>query len=85
MSGLKVYSKIGYCFPKNRMILGSCQRAKKLVGHEGDGDTNCSWRTWNSLYGLEKKKVLEIRGSSETIKTPALLRLTRILRKVLKT
>ena len=21
---------------------------KKIVEHEGDGDTNCSWCTWNS-------------------------------------
>ena len=27
----------------------SCQRDKKIVGHENDGDTNHSWSTWNSL------------------------------------
>ena len=47
--------------------------------HEGGGDTNCSWCTWNdpqrSLKGLED---LEIRGQEETIKTAALLRSTRI-------
>ena len=28
---------------ENEKILGSCQRAKKDVEHEGDGDTNYSW------------------------------------------
>ena len=27
---------------KDRQILGSCQRAENVVGHEGNSDTNCS-------------------------------------------
>ena len=26
---------------------GSCQRTKKAMEHEGDGDTNSNWYTWN--------------------------------------
>ena len=34
---------------KDRQIPGSCQRIEKIEEHEGDGDTNCSWYTWNGL------------------------------------
>ena len=32
---------------KDRQTLGSCQRVEKAVDHECDGDTNCTWYTWN--------------------------------------
>ena len=36
--------------------------AEKVVEHEGDSDTNCSWCTWNSLLRLIKETgELEIR------------------------
>ena len=45
--------------------------------HEGDGDANCSWGTWNCLPGL-----VEGTGRNETT---ALLRSARIQRRVLET
>ena len=57
---------------------------KKTVEHEGDGDANCNWYTW--IKGLVKRlEDLEIRGQVETIQTTALLRSSRILRRVLET
>ena len=32
--------------------LGFCQRTKKIEEHEGDGDANCSWCTWNGPQEL---------------------------------
>ena len=40
---------------KDRQILWSCQRAEKVRVHEGDGNTNCSWCTWNGHERLGKK------------------------------
>ena len=37
----------------NRQILEPCQRTRKAV--EYDGDTNSSWRTWNSSQRLWKE------------------------------
>ena len=37
-----------------KKILGSCQRTKKAVAHEGDGDINCSRCAWNGLQRLGK-------------------------------
>ena len=34
---------------KDRKIPESCQRTEEVVEHEGDGDNNCSWCTWNGL------------------------------------
>ena len=52
---------------------------KKIVEHEGDGDTNCSWCAWNGLQKIEKRlEELDIRERIETILTRALLRSTRI-------
>ena len=31
------------------------KRSGKIVVVEGDGDTNCNWRTWNDLQGLERR------------------------------
>ena len=28
-----------------RQVLGHCQRTKKAMEPEGDGDTNCDWYT----------------------------------------
>ena len=40
---------------KERQVVGLSQSTKKVVEHEGDGDTNCNWRTWNSLPKLGKE------------------------------
>ena len=40
---------------KNKGILRPCLYTKKAVGHKGDGNTNCSWCTWNSLQMIGKK------------------------------
>ena len=32
---------------KNRLILGPIPRTKNTVEHEGDGDMNCGWCSWN--------------------------------------
>ena len=40
---------------KDRQILGSCQRAEKVLEHKGNGDTNWSLCTWNSSKRLGKK------------------------------
>ena len=34
-------------------MLGFCGRAEPAVEHEGDGDTNCIWDTWNGSQELE--------------------------------
>ena len=73
----------------DRQILGPFKRTKiKAVECEGgsDGDTSCSWRTWNSPQSLEKRmEGLGIRGRIEIIQTTALFRSARIFRRVLKT
>ena len=38
----------------DRQILEPCQRTKKVVEYEGDGDTKCNWRTWKDPEKLEK-------------------------------
>ena len=35
-------------------VLESCQRTKKAAEHKGDGDTNCSWCTWNGSQKFGK-------------------------------
>ena len=40
---------------KERQLLRPSQRTKNAVEHEGDGDTNCSWCTWNNPQMLCKK------------------------------
>ena len=37
---------------KERLVLGPCLRTKKATEHEGDGDTNCHWQTWNVLQKI---------------------------------
>ena len=32
----------------------SCLRAEEAMEREGDGDTNCSWCTWNDPLRIEK-------------------------------
>ena len=39
---------------KKRKLLWPCQRKKKAVEHERDGDTNCSWCIWNDPQRLRK-------------------------------
>ena len=34
---------------KNKQILGLGQRTEKSLEHEGQGNTNSSWRIWNNL------------------------------------
>ena len=55
---------------------------KRAVEHESDGEANCIVTLGTVPKGLEE---LEIRGRVEIIKTTAFSRLTRILRRVLKT
>ena len=59
---------------------------KKAMEHESDGNISCNWCTWNDPQmfskGLERLKIGE---QTETIKTTALLRSIRILRRVLET
>ena len=54
--------------------------------HEGDGVTNCDWRTWKDHQKIAKKNPedLEMRWKRETIQIPA-LRSARILGRVLET
>ena len=40
---------------KDRQILGPCLRTKKIMEHEGDSDTNCSWCVWNGPLRLWEK------------------------------
>ena len=40
---------------KDRKILGSYQRTEKTAEHEGDGDTNYRWSTWNGPQELGKE------------------------------
>ena len=69
---------------KERHILRRYRRTKKAVEHEGDGDTKCNWRTWNSPQSLQRRlEELEIGGRTGIIQTAALLRFIRILWRVL--
>ena len=49
---------------KERQVLWLCQRAKKAVKHEGDGDNSCNRHTWNGPQRLEKEV-----GSDENWRT----------------
>ena len=49
---------------KEKQVLGPSQRSKKAVEHDGNGDTNYKWRTWNVVQRLEE---LEIGEQIETI------------------
>ena len=40
---------------KKRQVPGPCQRTKKAVEHECDGDTSCNWHTWNCPQRLGKE------------------------------
>ena len=68
---------------KKRQIFSSCKGTKKDMEHECEGDTNCNWCTWNDpqkcLKGLEE---LEIGELTENIQAKALLRSTRIPKRV---
>ena len=67
----------------NREIFRFCQIAEKPVERESNGDTNCSWCTWNSSQRLGK----ETGGIGNLIKNrdhQALLGSARILRRILE-
>ena len=66
---------------KKRQVCGPCQRTKKAVKHESNGDTNCNWHTWNGpqKFGEEAGRV----GNRRT-QTTAWIRSARILRSVLE-
>ena len=34
---------------KRDKYLDFVRELKKVIEHENDGDTNCNWKTWNSL------------------------------------
>ena len=54
--------------------------------HEGDNYTNCDWCLWHGNKGLLKSlEDLEAGDRAEIIQTTALLKTTRILRRVLET
>ena len=57
------------------------RKKNKTVRHEGDGDTNCSWCTWNGLQRIRK----ETRRTGNQRKTTALQITASILRRALKT
>ena len=57
---------------------------EKAVEHEGDGDNNCIWRTWNGLQRLwHETGGIGNQERSYTIQTTTWLRSTRIPRRVL--
>ena len=39
---------------KKRQILGSCLRTEDVEEHEGVGDTNCTWCSWNGPKETEE-------------------------------
>ena len=49
---------------KEIQVLRPCQRTKKTVKHEADGDTSCNWPTWNGLQRV--RKVSERVGDQKT-------------------
>ena len=61
------------------LILRTHQKAVN-VEHEGVGGSYCSWSTWNGHKSPKKLRKLKIRGGIEII---ALLKSSRILRRVL--
>ena len=42
---------------KRKKIMGLCQRTEKDVEHASDGNTNCSWYTWNGSQRPGEKTV----------------------------
>ena len=40
---------------KESQVLGSCQRTKKAMKHDGDRDTNFNWPIWNGLQRIGKR------------------------------
>ena len=39
---------------KERQVLRPCQRNKRAINHESDGDTNCNCFAWNDSQGTGK-------------------------------
>ena len=55
------------------------KKQKQTVEYEGDGDTDCSWGTWNGSQRPGKRlEEQAIRGRIETIQTSVFLKLARI-------
>ena len=66
------------------ILLDLARKLKKIVEHKGNGDTNCCCAFGTVKKGSEKsQEELEIRGRIETLQTTALLRMTRIHRRIL--
>ena len=58
---------------KKTQILGPCLRdLKKIMEHEGNGDTNYDWCAWNSSQKLEE---LKIGRQAETFQTTILFKI----------
>ena len=71
---------------KRYKYLDLAKELKKTIELEDPGNTNCSCCSRNGPQEPEEKlEELEINGRIETIQTTALLRSTRILRRVLET
>ena len=71
---------------KRDKYLDLTREMKKIMEHEGNGDADSNWCTWNNLPKLIKRlEDLEIRGQEEAVQTRSLLRSVRILRRVLET
>ena len=48
---------------KRDKYIDLARELKKSMEHEGDGDINCTWRTWNKTQRIGKGlKDMEIRG-----------------------
>ena len=68
-----------------RQVHRSCQRAKKTIENNSNGDTNWERHAWNGSNSLEMGlEELWIGGRIESIQIAAFLRLVRIPRRVLK-
>ena len=68
---------------KEKHVLRPCQRNKKCIEHESDGDTNCNWWAWNDFQRLDKgSRRVGIQKKTSEHQTTALLRLARTLKRV---
>ena len=69
---------------EKKQVFCCCKRAEKTAEPESDCDTNYSWRTNNCFQRHGKKlKKLETKGRIETIRTTALQKSAKILRRIL--
>ena len=58
--------------------------ARKIMDHEGNGDTNCNWFAWNN-FQRTGKGTGRLRNNRRTIQTTALLKSARIPRRAPET